>query len=439
MAIQAFRAIALLLPALAIQAVAQGQGAIGADECVTTYDANVDYFASKISVDDAALFKVSYHKNYKVVTNVEKNLQYVLTQCGTPVPSAASFPNTTVFVNVPVKNTASMATTSVAFIEMLGRRSTLKVVDTEGLVSSPCVQLGLEKKEIVGLEDTDLVLRAQQLQGADVIFSTFGVEKGSENKTVIVSDVRDPGPLHAPAQNLTANINNNYNCFKSAANAKGAAKPIVAWTQFVAPASYNNNTASWTLSGADYKRILSTDAGATFFNGTDKSSFLSPSEFHAAIKDVDVIIDETMTGANFTSFITNYNFTSADEANYKFLKNKAVFRQDGLVNPGDGRDWFAGAVVMNDAVLQDIVRAVHPEVLPASVHYNWIRNIAKEEPKQVLTSANCTAVDATKPVPDRALVCKDMKAGGNVSAASTKSIAGAFSAVLGLLAVALTL
>ncbi|KAF9318397.1 hypothetical protein BG003_011316 [Podila horticola] len=439
----------LMLVPFLVMPVASQQTPIDSSGCVTTYDATVDYFASsKIHVDNGALFSVRYEKNYKVVTNTApgQNISYVLTQCGTPAPSASLFSNTTVFFQVPVKSAASIATTAVAYVEMLGRRSALKVVDTEGLVSSPCVQLGLEKGEIKGLEDKNLTLRAEQFNAVDLVFSTFGSEPGTANKTVITSEVSDPGPLNraewlefystffnleGPAQDLTAAINNNYNCFKSAANAK-ANKPVVAWASFTAASQYNNNTASWSFSPADYKRILTEDAGATFFNGTTKSSFATAAEFAAAATTIDVLIDETFIGDSWTAVLQNYNLTEASDL--KFIKNKAVFRQDGLVNPNDGRDWFAGAVAMDDAVLQDIIRTVHPEVLPSKVAYNWIRNVATET-KQVLTSANCTQTDATKPVPDRALVCKDIK----LDSAAGKTAAGALTAVLGLLAIAMSL
>ena len=236
---------------------------------------------------------------------------------------------------------------------------------------------------------------------------------------------------------MTASINNNYNCFKKTANAK-ATKPIVAWSSYVAPSSFNNNTASWTLSGAEYKKILTVDAGASFYNGTDKGTFTTSAEFLAAIKTVDVIIDETFAGSDMTAFLTSYGLTTADTANYKFLANKAVFRQDGLVNPNDGRDWFGGAVAMADAALQDVIRAAHPEVLPKDVKYNWLRNIAKNEPKQILDSSNCTATDSSTPVPDRAIECSTMKADGDSGNAANKAVAGsALTAFVGLLAAAL--
>ena len=147
-------------------------------------------------VDDATLFSVKYFNNYKVVTNSYVNITYVLTQCGTTPPSPSLFSNTTVFFDIPVKTVASLATTAVSYLEMLGERVAITEVDTEGLVSSPCVQLGLEQNEIIGLADTNATLRAEQLKAVDLVFSSYASDPLSANKTVITSEVNDPGPLN---------------------------------------------------------------------------------------------------------------------------------------------------------------------------------------------------------------------------------------------------
>ncbi|KAI8595231.1 hypothetical protein EDD21DRAFT_49108 [Dissophora ornata] len=135
--------------------------------CVTNFDNTTDYFPAKVQVDDA-----------------------------TPAPEASKFSNTTVFFNIPVQNVALLATTAVSYLEMLGERVAIKVVDTEWLVSSPCVQLGLEKGEIISLEDTNMTLRTNQLKSIDLIFSSYASDPTTANKTVITSDVDDPGPLN---------------------------------------------------------------------------------------------------------------------------------------------------------------------------------------------------------------------------------------------------
>ncbi|KAF9999105.1 hypothetical protein BGZ80_006637 [Entomortierella chlamydospora] len=444
-------ALLMLVPFLVMPVQAQAQTSISGQSCTNTtgYDANYDYFKTKIVVDDAALFSVQYKNNYKVVTNTYSlvNQSFVLTQCGTPVPDASLFPNNTVFTYVPASNVASISTTGIAYIEMLGARSTIKAIDTESLVTSPCGQYGLEHGEIQGLEDTNMTLRAQQLSSIDLIFNNYDSDPASANRTVITSEVSDPGPLNRAewlefystffnleeaAQNLTASINNNYNCFKNAVASK-ATKPVIAWATYTAPSTYNNNTPSWAFSNAPYKMILSADAGATFYNGTTNMTFTTAAAFAAEALNVDVLIDETYTGADINAFYTNYNLTASSP--HKFIQNKAVFREDGLVNKNDGRDWFAGAVVMDDALLQDLIRAVHPDALPDNVPYNWLRNIAKNEPEQILSSANCTTPDSNAATPDRAIQCSTMKVG--TSSASSKTVAGTLTAVLGFLAIAL--
>ncbi|KAG0367182.1 hypothetical protein BGX24_003343 [Mortierella sp. AD032] len=418
----------LLAPLLALPTYGQQT-----PDCVTTYDPTQDYFPDKSQVDGGALFSIVYNKNYKVVKNTSLNTTYILTQCGTPPPNSSVVPpsNTTIFIQIPVTNLASLATTAITYIEMLGKQSSIKAVDTEGLVSSPCVQQGLEKGTIVGLEDSNSTLRVEQMKNVTVVLSSYGVDPGTENKTVMTSEVEDPSPLNRAewlefystffnaekaAQTLTASINNNYNCFKAAATSKPTTKPVIAWGSYDAPSSFNKNVPSWLLSSAPYKRILSTDAGATFFNGTDKNSFANPTDFAAAVQTVDIFIDESVSGSTFDAFLLNYNLTST--SSLKFIQNKAVFREDGLVNPQNGRDWFGGAVAMDDAVLQDVIRAVHPDLFKIN-QYNWIRNIAKNESMQLLTSANCTAADAKTPVPNRALACASLQAGGGGNNAAT--------------------
>ncbi|KAF9997842.1 hypothetical protein BGZ79_008461 [Entomortierella chlamydospora] len=225
-------------------------------------------------IDDAALFKVEYKGNNKLVTNSAAGVStiYILTQCGAPPPDVLLFDNT-VFVNVPVMNAVSTVTTTVTFIEMLSKRSALKAAYTETLASSPCVQYDLEHHSVMPPENTNRALRAEQFQSVDVIFNSFGAEPDTENKTIIISEVSYRGALNRAgwlkfysaffdlegfAQNLTAvNINNNYNRFKGA-----------------------------VASSAAYKKILSTDAGATFYNGITVSTFSNSADFQATLKNV---------------------------------------------------------------------------------------------------------------------------------------------------------
>ena len=82
-----------LLTSVALSAQAQADNPSGnlTDGCVDSYDANVDYFPDKVSVEYAHNFSVEYFNNYKLVsmlpwTGADSQMQYLLVQCGTPIP-----------------------------------------------------------------------------------------------------------------------------------------------------------------------------------------------------------------------------------------------------------------------------------------------------------------------------------------------------------------
>lgn len=87
-------------------------------QCVTTYDASVDYFPEKLNTneDKATYFSIEYHNNYKVVENSRTGRTYVLVQCGTPAPTDVN--NATEIYQVPITKAAAMETTVVPYLEV---------------------------------------------------------------------------------------------------------------------------------------------------------------------------------------------------------------------------------------------------------------------------------------------------------------------------------
>jgi len=100
-------------------------------QCVTTYDASIDYFPEKLNTNDdkATYFSIEYHNNYKVVKNSRTGRTYVLVQCGTPAPTDVN--NATELYQVPITTAAAMETTVVPYLEVSwiwhceGKRETL--------------------------------------------------------------------------------------------------------------------------------------------------------------------------------------------------------------------------------------------------------------------------------------------------------------------------
>jgi iron complex transport system substrate-binding protein len=84
-------------------------------ECVTSYDADTDYFPEKLNIETAEYFTVEYFNHYKIVNNLAAGEKIVLYQCGTPEPTVA---DATATIAIPVTKVGSLATPHISFIEV---------------------------------------------------------------------------------------------------------------------------------------------------------------------------------------------------------------------------------------------------------------------------------------------------------------------------------
>lgn len=380
-------------------------------QCVTNYDASIDYFPEKLntSEDKASYFSIEYHNNYKVVKNQRSGRTYVLVQCGTPAPTNVN--NATEVYNIPITKAAAMETTVVPYLEMVGAAESISLIADGSLVSSPCFQKFLNSGNITQLSATNQTLQEQQIAAVQVQFGSNPYDTKPSNTTVSTAQTYEPDVLgrsswisyYAAFYNLEAETNkistsmvDNYNRLKTAAS-NYAKKPVVAWATYDAPSQYNNNTGSYLLSSASYKVGLTQDAGATMLNAS-KSAFTSSADFLKAVTDVDILIDETFIGANMTAFLANYQIPTADQGKYKFLKNNKVYREDGILTSSGGYDWFEAPVAMADALLEDMINVVNPSAPSSSYKRNWLRNIALNETIKYTTEGNCSwSEDAPRP------------------------------------------
>ncbi|CAG8617941.1 7009_t:CDS:2 [Ambispora leptoticha] len=400
-----------------------------------TFDPNQDYFPEKITVKNAIYFTIKYSKNYKLLTNTYTKENFALYQCGTPKPATTDLPAGTKIFSVPVKNVAVLDTTSNTYLELLGLRSYITYEDSSSasFVSSPCIQ-ALENSTITALSGNS-TQKTQDFQKVDLVIGAYSADN-TTNNSVSTSAANDPGTLNriewlkfyavffnleAKAENLTAQLDNNYSCLKNLATSKASSsQPLIAWAAYEAPSQYNNNTASWAITDGIYKKQLTEDAGAKYFNSTTLT-FSTSADFLKAIENVDILIDETYIAPTYNDVLKNYGISSADNSTYKFVKNKQVYREDGLVNPNDGRDWLESAIVMEDAVLEDVMNVINSNLPVSGYNRIWLRNVATNEPQKVSSAANCTDSKAT--ITSRAVTCP---AGGanNNNTSTSKNTSG---------------
>merc|ERR1719353_1114105 len=133
------------------------------------------------------------------------------------------------------------------------------------------------------------------------------------------------------------------------------------------------------------------------FNMTDPDA---KAAFQAALADVDVLIDETYhwdpKSYNADSFATNFGFDGG---------GATIFREDGVLNPNGGMDWFEGAYANPSVLLSDLVAAIHA----TDGKRVYFRKL--DETPTILTAEDCD-----KDLP----VCGDVDAAATIEAPCRK-------------------
>lgn len=225
-------------------------------------------------------------------------------------------------------------------------------------------------------------------------------------------------------------------------------KPRVAWISFSPKSEWAEP--KFTLSQANYKLVMTKAAGGATVDGaavkakmgdkmtvaeaatgktydvllagfTDKAA--ASTAFFDALKDVDVIVDETYavkpSEYTFETFMTNFGLNK--DSTLKFMKSKMVLRIDGTVSENEGLDWYESRIAHPDWAVEGLAHQIHSA---SSKTYMYFRNLAKNEVPKVLTKAMCKATlpacDANAlPAPIDMMVAKAAKDSTSTKTSST--------------------
>ncbi|KAI9178779.1 hypothetical protein H9P43_005441 [Blastocladiella emersonii ATCC 22665] len=387
----------LLLALVATSANAQSP----LEDCVKTFDANKDCFTAKSTNDAAKFFKVDYKNYYKVVSVTPAfgaPSSYALVIRGAPKDALPTNVNAT--FEIPVKSVGAFDTTSVPYLELLGKRAAIAAASNPEYVSSACFQKLVAAGTIKKVDEKNQASATSTVAPLDAIFSGIGATPGlADGKWVTQSASSDPGAfnraewleyfaqwfgLEGDAQKTTTEILARYTAAKEAAKKAAVASPLkVAWVSYSAPASFNGNKASWSISAAAYKKDLVTDAGATMVTPS-VSTFSDVAEFRKQLTEVDVVINESF---KFNETLSGFAQAFGVDDNFKFMKNKQVYGLDKRVNPSFLLDWFESALVFPNVVLLDLMSIVNPNAVKG-VTRTYLRNLDSDK-ITVVTADQC--------------------------------------------------
>ena len=374
-----------LLLGVAIDAQAQTTAVTGklTDGCVTDYNASADYFPNKVTIEYAHNFSVKYFNHYKIVsmlpwTGADSQMQYLLVQCGTPIPDGYS--DTPTFF-VPIRRFVSMSTSILPHLTEQNVLDRLVGVDTTLFTSNQTVidrvsdgtiqEIGgggtggdINFEMLLSLEP-DLVMAQEFYAGG----TTLSQLRSAGIPAVLNSDYADTSPLgqaewgkyislffntEAEANATFDQVTNDYNALVALA-ANVETRPTV-----IAASPYNG---TWYMPAGDSTIAqLLRDAGADFVFANEKGTSIP--------LDFEVVLDRGINAeywVNLNQFWSTQADMLADNsrfANFKAVKENHLWNNNARMNANGGSDYFESGAAHPEVILADLIKIFHPDLLP---------------------------------------------------------------------------
>jgi iron complex transport system substrate-binding protein len=351
-------------------------------DCVQSYDPDRDYFPNKLQIQHATGFTVSYHKHYKQIKvtkpwrNAKVQYEYVLVQCGTPIP--AGFKPEQI-VEVPVRSIVALSTTHLVQLEKLGVVDRLigvndfKIVTTQSVLDQhqkrPISEVGSpanpDVEKIIDL-NPDLIT---SYGTGDPKFDGYPKLIEAQQKVALVSEYMESSPLGqaewlkflALFFNREAEANQSFSQTEQryqqvAAKVKAVKNRPTVFTGF-------DSKGTWYVPGGDsYVAKLLFDAGADYVWRDDRSSGSMTLSFEPVL--------DRASGAEYwlngsQKWLTRQDVINSDPRYQGFsaVQKGNLYSPILRVNAQGGNDYWQNGIANPDLVLTDLVKIFHPKLL----------------------------------------------------------------------------
>lgn len=304
-----------------------------------------------------------------------KDYTYVLQQNGAVIPDSLK-QNT--IIQVPIKNIIVTSTTHIPSLEMLGVENTLTGFPNLDFVSSDKVRTRIDQKKIreigVGQQlNTEVIIDIQP----DVIVG-YGIDNNNPSldnlqksglKVILNGDWNELSPLgkaewikffgalyglESKADSIFSNIEKDYNTTLEIAK-KATTKPTV-----LSGAMFENQ---WYLpQGESWGSVMIAQAGGNYLWKDSKGSGSLSLPFETVFEKAENA-DFWIGPGQFTS-LKEMSGSNPHYAKFAAFKNKNVYSYSTKKGKTGGLIYFELAPNRPDLVLKDMVKILHPELLP---------------------------------------------------------------------------
>ena len=381
-------------------------------------NSNREYFSSvgritaegyATGADDVVVaedFSVHYDTYFKVVKTLCGRhalagctpTTYVLRMCGASAPTAFSngtaLPSDAKHFSVPLTDVGVGQSTPVTYLEMLGLRDAIKIIDPEH-VHSPCLQKLEEEGSIAAANDpyggdNQWAAAIATMPSIDAVFTdSWGTAGTGTDKDIVFDASNDPGAL-ARAEwikfvalffNEEERANLYFDREKAAFESTSALAAAAAGSATKKCAWVSKGWSGYVLDFKTYKTDFCRGAGMTPVTdaalvsaGTYTKTFADKAAFVAALADYDVVIDETYIASPANANADKAAVLAAlDVAESDFKTGAVLLRVDrhlgDVVSTTDHAthtmDWYESALPRPALVLLDLAHMVWPDAFPA--------------------------------------------------------------------------
>ena len=370
-----------LLPATA-------QDANLTDGCVTDYAADVDYFPQKAEIQDAENFSVEYFGHYKVVRVTDAfvgapTFEYVLVQCGAPMPAAEDFAPGTQFIEVPAGDVIALSTTQLPVLAELGLLDNLVGVDSAFYINTDeaLAMVVAGKVAEVGFGaaiNVELVLSLEPQMvlsyGFDPATDAHPILLDAGVFTALDASWRELSPLgraewlkfialfynaEAKAAALYDDKVSRYEAARQLADSvPSTERPAVLLNSFLAYAD------AWFIPGDDtYVGQLMRDAGGKLLLSQADSTASEGLSFEVVYEgglNADVwLVDTFAVASKADLLVLDLRF-----GDFAAFQSGDVWNNNRSENVNGGNDYYESGVTNPHQILQDLVAILHPRLLP---------------------------------------------------------------------------
>jgi len=356
--------------------------------CIEDYVAGVDYFPQKVDIVEAERFTVEYHNHYKVIEVSDAfdgapGFQYVLVQCGAPIPEASAFAADAQFIEVPVGDIVTLSTTQLPPLEDLGLLDHLVAVDSGTYISSSAVQDMLAQGDVAEVGFGAEINIEKVLELAPDVVMSYGYNPATDAHPVLLeagiftaldASWRESSPLgraewlkfaalfynqEAQAEALFAQTAVEYAALRNlSASLDASERPSVLLNTFLGYAD------AWFVPGGEtYIGQLLRDASAeALLSEADSAGSLSLSfeSAYAGGRDAQHWLLETFGVYSLADLLAQ----DSRFGDFAAFETGTVWNNNRDENANGGNNIYELGVVKPQLVLADLIAIFHPELLP---------------------------------------------------------------------------